>query len=67
MATRRRTAGAGDEGPESGLVFGSSQGFELPTGDTVEPGACYVSRERWRWDSTVLPGLSLCAADLQPQ
>lgn len=145
LAAQRRTDGAGDEGPESGLVFGSSQGFELPTGDTVEPDACYVSRERWRaapapelgrflavvpdlvveilssstasrdrgekraiycaagvreyvlvdpraralqvftrgddarfdagrtfdeherWDSAVLPGLSLCAAELQPQ
>ncbi len=75
-------------GSEQGLVFGSSQGFELPTGDTVEPDASYVSRERWRaaptpehgkflavvpaldeherWNSAVLPNLSLCAADLQP-
>ncbi|MBC8071346.1 MAG: Uma2 family endonuclease, partial [Deltaproteobacteria bacterium] len=31
-----------------GLVFGSSQGFELPTGDTVEPDASFVSMARWR-------------------
>jgi Uma2 family endonuclease len=31
-----------------GLVFGSSQGFELPTGDTVEPDASFVSMTRWR-------------------
>lgn len=31
-----------------GRVFASSQGFELPTGDTVEPDASFVSAERWR-------------------
>jgi Uma2 family endonuclease len=30
-----------------GEVFGSSQGFELPTGDTVEPDASFVSARRW--------------------
>ena len=30
-----------------GKVFGSSQGFELPTGDTVEPDVSFVSTERW--------------------
>ena len=30
-----------------GLVFGSSQGFNLPTGDTVEPDIAFVSNERW--------------------
>jgi Uma2 family endonuclease len=30
-----------------GKVFGSSQGFELPTGDTVEPDLSFVSCERW--------------------
>lgn len=30
-----------------GLVFGSSQGFELPSGDTVEPDIAFVSRARW--------------------
>jgi Uma2 family endonuclease len=31
-----------------GRAFGPSQGFELPTGDTVEPDASYISNERWR-------------------
>jgi Uma2 family endonuclease len=31
-----------------GLVFGSSQGFDLPTGDTVEPDVAFVSNERWQ-------------------
>jgi Uma2 family endonuclease len=30
-----------------GRVFGSSQGFELPSGDTVEPDASFVSDARW--------------------
>jgi Uma2 family endonuclease len=30
-----------------GVVFGSSQGFELPTGDTVEPDASFVTTARW--------------------
>ena len=30
-----------------GEVFGSSQGFELPTGDTVEPDLAFVSAARW--------------------
>jgi Uma2 family endonuclease len=30
-----------------GRVFGSSQGFELPSGDTVEPDVAFVSEERW--------------------
>lgn len=30
-----------------GRVFDSSQGFELPSGDTVEPEHSYVSNERW--------------------
>jgi len=34
----------GDHPP--GLVFGSSQGFNLPTGDTVEPDVAFVSNER---------------------
>lgn len=37
-------AEAGDHGP----VFGSSQGFELPTGDTLEPDASFVSIQTWR-------------------
>jgi len=31
-----------------GRVFGSSQGFDLPTGDTVEPDVSFVSAERWQ-------------------
>src|SRR5581483_6862444 len=31
-----------------GHVLGSSQGFELPSGDTVAPEATFVSNERWR-------------------
>ena len=30
-----------------GIVFESSQGFELPTGDTVAPDVSFVSAERW--------------------
>jgi Uma2 family endonuclease len=30
-----------------GKVFDSSQGFELPSGDTVEPDHSFVSKERW--------------------
>src|SRR5205823_5434102 len=30
-----------------GRAFGSSQGFELPTGDTVEPDASFISNARW--------------------
>jgi Uma2 family endonuclease len=30
-----------------GRVFGSSQGFELPSGDTVEPDLSIVSSARW--------------------
>jgi Uma2 family endonuclease len=31
-----------------GKVFDSSQAFELPSGDTVEPDISFVSKERWR-------------------
>ncbi|HEV8321321.1 MAG TPA: Uma2 family endonuclease [Myxococcota bacterium] len=31
-----------------GLVFGPSQGFTLPSGDTLSPDAAFVSNERWR-------------------
>lgn len=30
-----------------GLVFDSSQGFELPSGDTLEPDHSFVSQARW--------------------
>jgi len=32
---------------DAGEVLGSSQGIELPSGATVAPDACLVSRERW--------------------
>ncbi|MGI5861263.1 MAG: Uma2 family endonuclease [Myxococcales bacterium] len=38
-----------------GEVFGSSQGFELPSGDTVEPHVSFVSGERWS-QTTASPG-----------
>ena len=39
----------GNHVAEQGLgeVFDSSQGFELPSGDTVEPDHSFVSRSRW--------------------
>lgn len=45
LVTRMMTA---SDAARHGLVFGSSQGFELPTGDTVEPDASFVSMARWR-------------------
>jgi Uma2 family endonuclease len=30
-----------------GTVFGSSAGYELPSGDTLEPDASFISRGRW--------------------
>src|ERR1700740_1188379 len=30
-----------------GTVFGSSAGYELPSGDTLEPDASFIARERW--------------------
>lgn len=30
-----------------GKVLGSSQGYELPSGDTVEPDASFISNQRW--------------------
>jgi Uma2 family endonuclease len=32
----------------AGRVFGSSQGFELPSGDTVAPDVSFVSEAHWR-------------------
>ncbi|MFM8412759.1 MAG: Uma2 family endonuclease [Alphaproteobacteria bacterium] len=31
-----------------GLVFGPSTGFELPSGDTLQPDASFVSNARWK-------------------
>ncbi len=39
-----------------GKCFDSSQGFELPTGDTVEPDVSFVSRERWEAAPPPEPG-----------
>jgi len=30
-----------------GKVFGSSPGYDLPSGDTLEPDASFISHERW--------------------
>jgi Uma2 family endonuclease len=30
-----------------GKMFGSSAGYEFPSGDTLEPDASFISRERW--------------------
>lgn len=30
-----------------GRVFGSSAGYELPSGETLEPDASFISHERW--------------------
>jgi Uma2 family endonuclease len=39
-----------------GQVFGSSQGFDLPSGDTVEPDASYIARARWEAGPAPVPG-----------
>jgi Uma2 family endonuclease len=38
-----------------GQGFGSSQGFELATGDTVEPDVSWISAERWA-EASAQPG-----------
>src|SRR4030095_10099288 len=35
---------------------GPTQGFELPTGDTLTPDASFVSRERWEANPRPEPG-----------
>ena len=32
---------------ELGRTFGSSTGYDLPTGDTLEPDFAFISKERW--------------------
>lgn len=32
---------------DSGKVFGSSTGYDLPSGDTLEPDVSFISNERW--------------------
>lgn len=39
--------GAHVHGQGAGRVLDSSQGFELPSGDTVEPDVSFVSQARW--------------------
>lgn len=39
-----------------GRVFDSSQGFVLPTGDTVEPDHSFISDERWAAAGTPVSG-----------
>jgi Uma2 family endonuclease len=39
-----------------GRVFGPSQGFEMPTGDTVAPDAAYISQQRWEAGPRPEPG-----------
>jgi Uma2 family endonuclease len=39
-----------------GKVLGSSQGFELPSEDTVAPDVAFVSWERWRVGPAPRPG-----------
>jgi len=39
-----------------GTVFDSSQGFDLPSDDTVEPDVSFVSRERWEAAPPPVPG-----------
>jgi Uma2 family endonuclease len=39
-----------------GRLFDSSQGFELPSGDTVEPDHAFVSHERWAAAPAPEPG-----------
>jgi Uma2 family endonuclease len=34
-------------GHNLGKVFGSSAGYDFPSGDTLEPDASFISRERW--------------------
>ncbi len=43
-----------------GRVFGSSQGYALPTGDTLEPDAAYISNARWAAGPRARRGKFLC-------
>jgi Uma2 family endonuclease len=46
-ATLVRAIGNHVEASASGRVFDASQGFELPSGDTVEPDVTFISHARW--------------------
>jgi Uma2 family endonuclease len=41
---------------ELGKVFGSSTGYDLPSGDTLEPDASFITFERWTKGPQVAPG-----------
>lgn len=42
-----RLVGTFVEENELGITLGSSAGFDLPTGDTLEPDFSFISKERW--------------------
>lgn len=42
-----RLVGSFVEANELGITLGSSAGFDLPTGDTLEPDFSFISKERW--------------------
>ena len=46
-ANLHRTLGRHIDERSPGIVLGSSAGFDLPTGDTLEPDFSFISRERW--------------------
>ena len=48
----------------AGRTFGSSQGFDLPSGDTVEPDVAFVSNERWNASKPVLGSFLRVVPDL---
>lgn len=50
------------EARQLGRVLGSSQGFELPSGDTVEPDISFVSNDRWDRTGPHLRGKFLAIA-----
>lgn len=47
-----------------GRAFSSSQGFNLPTGDTVEPDVAFVSAERWSKLTRPVRGFPAVVPDL---
>ncbi|MHC4896168.1 MAG: Uma2 family endonuclease [Planctomycetota bacterium] len=47
-----------------GRAFDSSQGFNLPTGDTVEPDVAFVSVERWSRLARPVRGFPAVVPDL---
>ncbi len=47
-----------------GRLFGSSQGFNLPSGDTVEPDIAFVSNERWQELERPVRGFPAVVPDL---